>query len=259
MQKKLWLMIEILLGIALLVLLIWFGIRKIEDYRYIKAQDEFKSSMSIVELDSDLDEENIIPIEEVEENKELEEKLQEAAKAKVEELKAEYPSIVGIIEIPKTEILYPIVQGNDNQFYLDHDKEGNYHAFGEVFLDSRNTSSFTDKNSVVYGHNVRSAKTIFNELLQYENEDFFNNHKEIRIYTQEGLKTYEVISVFKAKPEEPYRERLFNSQEEFKMFINKYQNESSIKTEDKEFENLLTLSTCFNNNYRFVIQAGELE
>lgn len=181
--------------------------------------------------------------------------LDAGAIEEVQKIRKNHPSVIAIIEIPNTEILYPIVQGEDNLFYLDHDKDGNYHPFGEVYLDCRNDSKFTDNNSVIYGHNIRSAKTIFNNLLNYSEKEFFENHKIINIYSLEGFKQYEIISVFKAKPQEPYRETEFDSQGGFEEFVENYHDMSLVDStfDIEDLESILTLSTCFDNSYRFVI------
>lgn len=214
----------------------------------MKEQESFKKQINI-------EEKNVEKIEKQEDKNDL-------AIKRVQELKKDHPSIIGLIEIPNTEVVYPIVQGEDNWYYLNHDKDGNYHLFGEVFLDSRNDNTFKDRNSVVYGHNIRQAKTIFHELLNYENQEYYDNHKFINIYSLDGYKQYEVINVFYAEPEEPYRERDFIDLDSYKAFVSKYNEQSLVinnysKYKDLENRNLLTLSTCFDKHKRMVIQAIE--
>lgn len=246
--KKIWTTIEIIAILIFAVLLILFGWRKYQDYNYLKEQENFKDKIKVSEI-------------KVEKIQKREDKNELAIK-KVEELRKDHPAIIGIIEIPGTNIIYPVVQGEDNWFYLNHDKDGNYHTFGEVFLDSRNDMLFGDRNSVIYGHNIRQAKTIFHELLNYSNQDFYEEHKYINIYSLDGYKKYEVISVFQADPEEPYRERDFVDIESYKSFIEKYNEKSLVLNNYKSYKDLedrsmITLSTCFDNTKRMVIQAIE--
>ena len=171
------------------------------------------------------------------------------------ELNAKHPAVIAIIEIPDTEIFYPIVQGEDNEFYLNHDKDGDYHPFGEVFLDFENKSDLTDANSVIYGHNIRSAKAIFNELLNYENQDYYEDHRDIKIHNKNGLSVYSIISVFKADPDDDYRKNVFNNENDFNSFLKEYNELSLVDSELIHGNKLLTLSTCFTNYDRMVIQA----
>lgn len=114
---------------------------------------------------------------------------------------------------------------------------------------------------MIYGHNIRRAKTIFHELLKYRDQEFYEKHKEINIYSLEGFKGYEIVNVFYEDPEEPYRERDFGSERDFVEFVNKYRGKNLVETNlsDESLENrkLITLSTCFDDNRRLVIQAIE--
>lgn len=252
MKSKIWTIIEIIAGIVLIVLIGFFVKRKIEDHNFLKSQTALKETITTVDSELPIESgENQIKIRDIKEERNLK------AIEEVERIRKDHPSVIAIIEIPNTEILYPIVQGEDNLFYLDHDKDGNYHPFGEVYLDYRNDSKFTDNNSVVYGHNIRSAKTIFNNLLNYSEQEFFENHKNINIYSLEGFKQYEIISVFKAKPQEPYRETGFDSREGFEKFVANYHHMSLVESsyDENNLDSIITLSTCFDNSYRFVIQG----
>lgn len=244
-KGKIWAMVEIFAIGILLILLIFFAKRKIDDHQFAKEQAQWKSVVQteIAQVDWKANRDQM-------------------AIEQVEKIREKYPAVIGIIEIPGTDILFPIVQGEDNEFYLHHDKEGNKHPFGEIFLDRDNNPNFTDQNSVIYGHNIRQAKTLFNGLLQYENQEFYETHKEINVYTLDGFKGYEVVSAFHAKPEEPYRETQFENIFTYKDFQNKYMDFSTVKTNGQTINNvenrkMLTLSTCFTKTVRMVVQGVE--
>ena len=65
------------------------------------------------------------------------------------------PDIVGWIYIEGTQINYPVVQGNDNQYYLKHLFSGEWNGSGCIFLDSRNRADFSDRHSIIYGHHMK--------------------------------------------------------------------------------------------------------
>lgn len=249
-KSKIWLIIEIIAAIVLLILVGFFIKRKIDDHFYLKEQNVWKENL---EKNLDISKED---------NGDWIEERNKLAIQEVEKIRKDHKSVIGLIEIPGTDVLYPIVQGEDNWYYLDHDKDGSYHAFGEIFLDSRNNSEFIDQNSVIYGHNIRQAKTLFNALLKYEDQKFYEEHKIINIYSLKGFKSYEVIQAFHSDPQAPYRERSFASKEEYISFLNKYNEQSMVQTDfaniqDKENKNLITLSTCFDKKTRMVLQAIE--
>lgn len=85
------------------------------------------------------------------------------------------PQIVAWLTVPDSEIDFPIVRCDDNEYYLDHDFENNVSYMGAPFLDCRNSADFSDFNSVVYGHNI-SNKYMFYPLLNFKNKDYFDSH-----------------------------------------------------------------------------------
>lgn len=67
------------------------------------------------------------------------------------------PDIVAWIYIEGTKINYPIVQGEDNSYYLKHLFSGEWNGSGCIFLDFRNDASFADRHSIIYGHHISST------------------------------------------------------------------------------------------------------
>ncbi|GEM_PF-1576934 len=180
--------------------------------------------------------------------------MNEFASEELKKINLKHPTVKAILIIPGTELIFPVVHGEDNEFYLNHDKDGNPNKFGEIFLDYRNNKDFSDRNTIIYGHNISYAKVMFSELLNYRDQKFYEDHKTIVVYTSEGLIKYEVQSVFIADPNEPYRNIMFN-ENEYSDFTKKYHGMSEVKSDYKESDRMLTLSTCFDDNNRLVIQA----
>lgn len=122
----------------------------------------------------------------VEEPEDTEEDLQEdmeagdASKFHVgfEELKGINPDIVAWLLIPETEISYPVVQGEDNQYYLKHTFRGEEHIAGSIFLDYRNQPDFSDSRSIIYGHNMKDG-SMFHSLKEFQEDGYLEEHGEI--------------------------------------------------------------------------------
>ncbi len=106
-----------------------------------------------------------------------------------EALRAINPQVVGWITIQGTGIDYPIVQAEDNKYYLKHLFTGEENRAGCVFLDCDNARDFSDENSVVYGHYLNDG-TMFSGLLKYKKQDYFDAHPTGWLVTPEGA--YEV-------------------------------------------------------------------
>lgn len=190
-----------------------------------------------------------IIVKPVEEEKELldnkDEEILEIKNVK-EDIKEIYPDLVGYIEIPGTNISYPIVQGMDNDFYINHSVDKSRNANGSIFLDYRN-NNFSDDNSILYGHHIKSGKFFF-QLDKFRNQNFYNEYNKILINDNGELKEYIIYSVYIADPEEDYRIVDFNNLDEKEDFLQDIKSKSIIETKDIDYNiedvKLITLSTC---------------
>lgn len=76
------------------------------------------------------------------------------------------PDVIAWIEIPGLEISYPVVQGRDNDYYLHHLITGENHKSGSIFMDFHNQEDLSDRNTIIYGHNMKDG-SMFGTLDQY--------------------------------------------------------------------------------------------
>ena len=164
----------------------------------------------------------------------------------------------GWLDIDGTNIHYPILQANDNEFYLNKDINKNYLESGSIFLDFKN-NKFNDFNTVLYGHSMRNG-TMFGQLKHFKTEDFFNKNNLISISTPDGkILRYKIFSAYITDSSNIYNKTSFNSNEELNNFINKIKKDSlfnssvNVDLSDK----ILTLSTCSYefDNARMVVHA----
>ena len=118
------------------------------------------------------------------EDKPEEEKKPEPETIKVDfdRLTSKYPDVVGYIYGAYTGINYPIVQSSSNDYYIDHDLDGNVNNNGSIFMEYLNSSDFSDHNTLVYGHNMKSG-LMFAHLTNYKNQQYYNAHPYFYIYT----------------------------------------------------------------------------
>ena len=101
-----------------------------------------------------------------------------------EALRAINDDIVGWIYCPDTLINYPIVKGADNEYYLTHLIDNSWNQNGSIFMDYRNATDFTDGNTLIYGHNMKTG-AMFRALMDYTSQSFYDEHPYIYIYTPE--------------------------------------------------------------------------
>lgn len=173
-------------------------------------------------------------------------------------LAKKYKHIIGRIIVDGTEIDFPIVQGADNTFYLNHGYKDEYNLLGAVFMDARNAGDFTDFNSIIYGHNVRSGH-IFHDLDKLKDEDFVKAHPYIIVDTLEERHVYEVVAVYTAGAYEDYRSPSY-SDEAYEALLERIKEKNLLQKQMPEGEfKMLTLSTCSDVDDRLAIHAIEIK
>lgn len=177
-------------------------------------------------------------------------------------LKSENSDVVAYIKVNNTNIEYPIVKTSNNNFYLNHSFDKSKNSRGWIFADYKNKFDNTDKNIVIYGHNMRD-ESMFGSLKNILNEEWYNNteNKNITFLTEKGNYIYKVFSIYKIESEDYYIKTNFKNDEDYEKFLNTIKNRS-IKNFDINLninDKIITLSTCANNNrYRIVLHAKKL-
>lgn len=186
-------------------------------------------------------------------------------RARILSIKSINPDIYGWIVVPGTDnIDYPIMQGDDNDYYLNHEYTYGYLQAGSIFADchcDRDTNG--NFNTVIYGHNMQNGM-MFSELIKFMDEDFFNNNKYIYLYTEKGMFTYLIFSAFKADYRYGYFETGFPSAQNFVDFANEMKANSLYQREGVTFDindRIITLSTCTNGAWtdRYCVQGKLIE
>lgn len=108
-------------------------------------------------------------------------KPDEGGQKSLSELQAVNSDVIGWLSIYGTNIDYPILQSDNNEKYLTADPEGNYSLSGSIFLDWQNSPSFTDFNSIIYGHHM-AYHAMFGDISEFKDASFFDSHPYGNIY-----------------------------------------------------------------------------
>lgn len=184
----------------------------------------------------------------------------EQTKVKLNYMKTKNKDFYGWITVPNTNIDYPMVQGEDDDFYLKHAFNGEYLPAGSIFVSYRNNDSIMkNHNTVIYGHNMTNG-LMFNNVTKYLDEKFFNENANIEIATLEGIYTYEVFAIYQTDMYYSYIKTDFTSHKQFVEFANEMKSNSLFERKGIEFtetDRIITLSTCTNGYYtnRYCLQA----
>ena len=124
--------------------------------------------------------------------------VEELAKKKLTTLRKLNEDVVAWIWIPDTVVNYPVMQGEDNNFYLEHTWNREENAVGSIFLEWQNAADFSEFNTIVYGHNMKNG-SMFHLLLDYQKEGFLQEHPYVYLLTDNGVYRYEVFSAYQAE------------------------------------------------------------
>lgn len=237
-------LIIIVLSILLVISVVSVIVLKILEHKDTGMQQEISQALNTIEKE-----------------KQITERIEQ-----VKELKKENEDIIGWLEIKDTNINYPILQGTDNDYYLTHNYKKEKVTGGSLFLDKDYDFSIPSSNLLIYGH--RNKKGImFEDLLKYKDQQFYEEHPKVRFTTTEDDSEYEIIAVFYSKvyyqdEKDVFRYYYFinaENEKEYNEYVNNAKKESIYDTEKtaKYGEQLLTLSTCEYSqaNGRFVIVA----
>lgn len=173
-------------------------------------------------------------------------------------LKNQNSDTVAYIEVKNTNIKNVVVKGTDNDYYLTHNFLKEENIAGWLFADYRNKFDGTDKNIIIYGHNMMEGSN-FGSLKNTMNSDWYTNKDNllISLITDKDKMKYKVFSIYKKEAEDYYIQTSFIDDKEYLEFLNVLSSRSIYKF-DTELDNssILTLSTCGeNDNERVVLHA----
>ena len=196
-----------------------------------------------------------------EENKAENEKKEEYT-VDFNKLKEQNNETVAWIKVNNTNVEYPVVKTTNNNFYLNHSFDKSKNSAGWIFADYKNKFDNTDKNIIIYGHNMKD-NSMFGSLKNILNSDWYDNEENtnITLYTEHEKCIYKVFSVYKIENEDYYIKTKFSNDNEFEKFIKTLKKRSikDFNTDVSKDDSILTLSTCANNNkYRIVLHAKKM-
>lgn len=188
---------------------------------------------------------------------EPDEHMKKLADINLDALREVNPDVRGWIYLPNTLINYPIVQGEDNQHYLEFTWDNKKNFAGSIFLEATNAPDFSDFRSIVYGHNMANS-TMFGSLHRYGSKDYWQQYPYVYLVTDEGVLRYDIYSCYKANIESATYVLELEEDGMKAAFIKLTKDESALETDitPAVTDRVLTLSTCVgNHNYRRVVHA----
>ncbi len=176
----------------------------------------------------------------------------------ISSLKEENNDTVGWIQVEGTNINYPVVKANDNEYYLTHDFLKNNNRAGWIFLDYRNDLDNLKENTIIYGHKMKDS-TMFGTLSNLLQKEWLNNEDNhiIKVASISNSYLFQIFSIYVVEDETYYIKSEFNEESSFNEFINTIKNRSihNFKAKINNNDKILTLSTCYGKEKRLVVHA----
>lgn len=167
------------------------------------------------------------------------------------------PDIVGWLYCEGTPINYPVLQGYDNVYYLTHMYNGEHSRSGSLFLDYICSPFFSDDNSVIYGHHMKSG-SMFASIVEYRSQQYYDEHPVMYLLTPEHNYRLDIFSGYVTDPGSESFD--FETPEMFDDYVKDVAGKSDFKTEVKVTprQRIITLSTCTYEykNARYVLCAA---
>lgn len=240
---------RILAGVLLLVFVVSIGRISWKAFDYSKGAADYEAASALVGLEDAADDAAL---------SEADKYAAALAETDLSALQEVNGEVVGWIAIPDTQVFYPIMQAADNSYYLNHTWNRERSSVGAIFLDCENNSDFSGFHTLIYGHQMRNG-SMFGELHQYREEEYLQAHPIIYLVTDEGVRQYDVFSVFEASVREIVY-RLDVEEEELQQeFIDYSLSHSVVDTGivPETDDHIITLSTCTGRGYstRWVVQG----
>lgn len=146
---------------------------------------------------------------------------------------------------------YPIVQGTDNEYYLTHLFSGKKNKLGSLFVDYRTAGDFSGQTTIVYGHNMKDG-SMFSSLAKYKDQEYFDKHPSMRLYTPSGVYTLEFFAGIVADGDYEFIRHQFHDDQDFLTYIDALKKDSTFMSDVSVAANerIVALCTCsyeFNN------------
>ncbi len=145
-------------------------------------------------------------------------------------LRAINPDIVAWIYVPGTVVNYPIVQGDDDEYYLHHDFKGQggwLAQFGTVFLSADNDPGFRDRNNIIYGHHMNDG-SMFAAFSTFGDAAQFNSHRDVYLLTPQANYLLRTFAIDHVPADDPLAQVVFETDAAFASYVQDKMDRSAV-------------------------------
>lgn len=114
----------------------------------------------------------------------------------LKDLKKLNPDVKAWIQVPKSNIDYPVVQGQDDMEYINKNVYGEFELSGAIFLSCLNKDDFSDPYNLVYGHNMKNGG-MFADVADFTNKKYFETHQKGKLYLTDATRKIRFFACMK--------------------------------------------------------------
>lgn len=174
----------------------------------------------------------------------------------LEDLNKKNSDVIGIIKIPGTNINYPVLKGENNDFYLNHDINKKKNSIGSVFMDYRN--NILDNQINIYAHSSNVYNAPFNELLNYLKKDTFINYKKINFTTINETYNYLIYSCIITN--DNVHMKINSNNVEYIKHLQYFKDNSiyNVNLDLDQYDKIIVLQTCLLEDKSYLLVVGRL-
>lgn len=255
MKNKIW-------QVVLIVCLVIIVISGINIYRlsreYQKGINEYAALEKYVSIETEPAVQEPAAQEEAVEEETKESVIPISIDVQYDELKAINEGFVAWLYYEPLELSYPVVRGDDNEYYTKYTFENVQNSSGAIFMDFLNRKDFSDYNTIIYGHNMKNG-TMFGSLKKLlSNQDMIEENPYFYIFTENKAFMYEIFAMY-ITTSDSHTYDLVNDEEAQQEYLD-YIRDTAVYLSDKEVlaeDRIVTLSTChgLHTNNRTVVHG----
>lgn len=257
-KKSIPFIVVLVICIAVLVVSLWQLATIFIEYK--KGTDEYDKLQSYVSTEPTEESDATGEDSESEDGTESDAETEQIQRVAVSELKAQNSDTVGWIQIPNTEISYPLMHTSDDSYYLNHTFSKKLNSAGSIFMETLNSADFSDLHTIIYGHNMKNG-SMFAGLKNYSSASYLVAHPNVYIDLEDGTHAYQIFSVYEADADSDSYTIGFAPDEVYEEYLKKIKDRSLYDTSvsvTKE-DSVITLSTCTKHGEkRFLVHAKKL-
>lgn len=171
--------------------------------------------------------------------------------------------VVGWLKVNNTNVDYPVVKGEDNEFYLNKNLYKEKDENGWIYMDYRNNDKELKQNTIIYGHNMYYSGVMFGTLSKASYKSWYTKEENLTISFNTMYETmdWQIFSIYHVNKTNDYLVTDFANENDFFDYINMVKKRSfrNFGVEITANDKILTLSTCTGDNERLVIHAKKKE